>query len=230
MSQSPAASASRPPHVLFGGSFDPVHEGHLAVARAARERLQATVHFLPAGDPAHRAPTEADALQRLAMLQVAIGRERGFAIDTRELSREGETRTIDTVEELRRELAPGTPLVLVIGMDSLRQFHTWKQPGDILAQAHLFACTRPGQGMPTARDLGDLAALLTTDASDLQRSPGGCVLIETTTAANMSATAIRAALAAGTTPAGLPAAVLDYIRHHRLYQADTTDRGALPVE
>lgn len=208
------------PHVVFGGTFDPVHDGHLAVARAARDRLGAKINFLPAGDPAHRDGPTASGLHRLAMLQVAIGRERGFAIDTRELSRDGPTWTIDTVEDLRRELPPGTPIVLVIGMDSLRQFTTWKRWADILAQAHLLACTRPGQGMPTARDLGDLAACLASEARELLDSPGGRILIEPTTAVNIASTGVRAALAAGQAPAGIPAPVRDYIQHHHLYRPD----------
>lgn len=206
------------PYVVFGGTFDPVHDGHLAIARAARACLGSTIHFMPAGDPAHRDATQASALHRLAMLQIAIARERGFVIDTRELGRDGPTWTIDTVEELRQEIAPETPLVLVIGMDSLRQFTTWMRWRDILAQAHLLACTRPGQGMPTARDLGDLAEHVTANPDDLLASNGGLILIETSTAANMSATRLRAELAEGKTVTGLPPGVREYIDHHRLYQ------------
>jgi len=208
------------PFVIFGGTFDPVHDGHLAIARAARARFGGTVHFVPAGDPAHRDATQASALHRLAMLQIALARERGFAIDTRELGRDGPTWTIDTVEELRGELAADTPLVLVIGMDSLRGFTTWRRWRDILAQAHLFACTRPGQGMPTARDLGELAEHVTANPADLLASNGGLILIETGTAANMSATRLRADIAAGKPVAGLPAGVRDYIEHHGLYRPD----------
>lgn len=209
------------PHILFGGTFDPVHDGHLAVARAVRDRFHGTVHFVPAGDPPHRSGSHADALHRLAMLQLALGRERGFAIDTRELSRDGPSWTIDTIEDLRRELPAGTPLILVLGMDSLRRFSTWHRWQDIVAQAHLVACTRPGQGMPTARDLGDLATRLASDPAELLASPGGCVLIETTTAVNMAATSLRAALADPATRngplPGLAPQVLAYINHHRLY-------------
>lgn len=216
------------PHIVFGGTFDPVHDGHLAVARAVRDRFHATVHFVPAGDPPHRAPAGASALHRLAMLQLALGRERGIAIDTRELSREGPSWTIDTVEDLRRELPAGTPLLLVVGMDSLRQFTSWKRWRDILAQAHLVACTRPGQGMPTARELGELAPHLAQDPRELLDSPGGRVLIETSTAVNMAATRIRAAIAAGNgagdPPAGLTPAVRDYILHHHLYAPGATTR------
>lgn len=208
------------PCVIFGGTFDPVHEGHLAIARAARARFGGNVHFIPAGDPAHRAQVQASALHRLAMLQIAVARERGFVIDTRELGRDGPTWTIDTVEELRGDLAADTPLVLVIGMDSLRAFTTWKRWRDILAQAHLFACTRPGQGMPTARELGELAEHVTANPDDLLASNGGLILIETGTAANMSSTRLRADLAAGKAVTGLPAGVREYIDHHQLYRPD----------
>ncbi|MFZ5724632.1 MAG: nicotinate-nucleotide adenylyltransferase [Pseudomonadota bacterium] len=212
------------PRIVFGGTFDPVHDGHLAVARTVRDRFRATVHFVPAGDPPHRPPAHAAAVHRLAMLRLAIGDEPGLAIDTRELARGAPSWTIDTVEELRRELPAATPLLLVIGMDSLRQFTTWKRWQDILAQAHLVACTRPGQGMPTARELGEPGTHLTVDERELLASPGGRVLIETATAATMAATGIRAALAAGGHPAGLAPAVRDYITSHRLYQTP----GAAP--
>lgn len=219
------------PHIVFGGTFDPVHDGHLAVARAVRDLFHAPVHFMPAGDPAHRGDTVASAADRLAMLRLALGDEPGFAIDTREITRAIPTRTIDTVEELRRELPAGTPILLVIGMDSLRQFTTWKRWQDILAQAHLVACTRPGQGIPGVRELGELATHLAREPRELLgplpspgTGPGGRVLIETATAVNMAATEIRAALAAGRTPAGLAAAVYDYIQRHHLYSPGATPR------
>lgn len=210
------------PHIVFGGTFDPVHDGHLAVARAIRARFGTTIHFMPAGDPAHRDDAHASGLHRLAMLQIAIARERGFSIDTRELTRDGPTWTIDTVEELRSELPQDTPIILAIGMDSLRAFTSWKRWRDILALAHLVSCTRPGQGMPTARDLGDLAEHVTANPEDLLASHGGLILIEAGTAANISATRIRTEIAAGREPPGLPPGVRDYIAHHRLYQPATS--------
>lgn len=214
------------PYLVFGGTFDPVHDGHLVVARAVRDRFRATVHFVPAGDPPHRAPAGAGAQDRLAMLRLALAAESGFAIDTRELTRAGPSWTIDTVEALRRELPAATPLLLVIGMDSLRRFATWKRWRDILAQAHLVACTRPGQGVPTARELGDLATHLARESRELLDSCGGRVLIEASTAANMAATDVRAALAAGATGIpGLAPAVHDYIRRHRLYVSGATPRA-----
>ncbi len=220
------------PHIVFGGTFDPVHEGHLAVARAVRDRFHATVHFLPAGDPAHRTPPGASATHRLAMLQRALMDETGFAIDTRELTRQKPSRTIDTVEELDRELPAGTPLLLVIGMDSLRQFTTWLRWRDILARASLIACARPGQPVPTTQELGELAARLTHDDRELLHiaghaniAPSGRVLIETATAANIAATEIRADLAARRLPSGLAPSVRAYIAHHHLYASGATNRA-----
>ncbi len=225
------------PYVIFGGTFDPVHEGHLAVARAARERFQATIHFLPTNDtPPHRAPPRAAAQHRLAMLALAIREEPDCVVDTRELARNTPSWTIDSIAELRRELAPGTPIVFVIGMDSLRNFTTWRRWQDILAQAHLLACTRPGEKIPAAGELGELAPCVVADPQLLAKKPGGCIFMETTTAANTTASGIRAALAAGKTPTGLATDVRTYIDRNHLYHPEnavaitskTTTPGATP--
>lgn len=212
------------PRILFGGTFDPVHEGHLTVARAVRDRFRCPVTLLPAGRPPHRAVPHATAAQRLAMLELALASEPGLAIDDRETRQDGPNWTITTVETLRRELPPSTPLLLVIGMDSLRNFRHWHRWQDILGNAHLVACSRPGEAIPGPDELGGIAACLADDPDDLLDSPGGRVLIERTTAANMTATRIRAALAAGTLPDGLAPAVLDYIRRHHLYRPTEHDR------
>lgn len=206
------------PRIVLGGTFDPVHDGHLAVARAVRDLFHATVYLMPAGDPPHRDGPQATATHRRAMLELAVAGEPGLVVDTRELARPGPSWTITTVEELRRELPAGTPLILVIGMDSLRQFTTWRRWRDILAGAHLVACARPGQALPDAAALGELAARLTVDPRDLLANTGGRILIEAGTAVNIAATGIRATLAAGGPVAGIPAAVGDYIARHGLYR------------
>lgn len=206
------------PHIVFGGTFDPVHGGHLAVARAVHRLFRTTVHLMPAGEPPHRASPHAPAADRLAMLALAAGSEPGLAVDPRETRRPGPSWTIDTVEELRRELAPAQPLVLVIGMDSLRRFTRWHRWRDILGNAHLVACSRPGEPQPDAADLGETGRLLVDDPLDLLDTPGGSILIERTTAANIASTRIRAALMAGEHPEGILPAVLDYIDRHHLYR------------
>ena len=209
------------PRIQFGGTFDPVHDGHLAVARTVRDAFRATVHLMPAHDPPHRAGPHASAAQRLDMLHLATEGEAGLAVDDRELRRPGPSWTIDTVEDLRRELPADAPLVLVIGMDSLRRFTTWHRWRDILGNAHLVACTRPGEPLPAPGTLGDPGRLLADDPAELLATPGGRVLIERTTAANISATRIRADLAAGRRPDGLPPAVHAYIGRHGLYRTPT---------
>ena len=87
--------------IQYGGTFDPVHQGHLAVARSARDRLQAEVWLMPAADPPHKPPTEADAGQRRAMLQLAVTGQSGLHVDDRELHRDGPSYTIDTLIALR---------------------------------------------------------------------------------------------------------------------------------
>src|SRR5690606_35823375 len=95
--------------VCYGGTFDPVHNGHLAVARSARDALRAEVALLPAHDPPHKGPTRADAQQRAAMLELAVAGESGLHVDRRELLREGPSYTVDTLGELREELGADAP-------------------------------------------------------------------------------------------------------------------------
>ena len=116
---------SAPLRVFYGGSFDPVHNGHLAIARAARDALHAEVALLPARDPPHKAATHADAEQRAQLLELAIEGEPGLHVDRRELQRAGPSYTVDTLAGLRAELGGAAPLAWLIGADSLLQLHTW---------------------------------------------------------------------------------------------------------
>lgn len=215
--------------VIFGGTFDPVHEGHLMVARAAQQRLNARVHFLPAGDPPHRTTPHAPAAHRLAMLKLALAGEPTFALDTRELHRAGPSWTINTVEALRDELPSNTPIVLVIGMDCLHRFTTWQRWQDILAQAHLLVCARPGEKAPSPHASVLSVSPLVTDASILTSTPGGCILLETTTTSPTSASDIRATLATQQPPCGLPTAVYDYIKLHHLYHPANFSGATAPT-
>ena len=111
--------------VCYGGTFDPVHNGHVAVACAARDALDADVFLLPAHDPPHKGPTRADAMQRAAMLQLALADEPRLHVDARELRRSGPSYTVDTLAELRAELGARAPIAWLVGADSLRQLHPW---------------------------------------------------------------------------------------------------------
>lgn len=130
--------------VCYGGTFDPVHNGHIAVACAVRDALSAQVALLPAHDPPHKGPTRADALQRAAMLDLAVDSERGLYVDRRELNRGGPSWTVATLEELRGELGVDAPIAWLIGADSLLQLASWHRWRELFELAHLLVVDRPG--------------------------------------------------------------------------------------
>jgi nicotinate-nucleotide adenylyltransferase len=136
--------------VYYGGTFDPVHEGHMAVARAARDALAATVYLVPAADPPHKGPTHADAEQRARMLDIAIAGERGLRVDRRELHRDGPSYTVDTLTQVRAELGPQAPLAWLVGGDSLDTLHTWHRWRELFELAHIVAVQRPGSHVDAA--------------------------------------------------------------------------------
>ncbi len=137
--------------VCYGGTFDPVHHGHLAVARAARDALDAEVALIPAHDPPHKGPTRADAPQRAAMLDLAVAGEAGLSVDRRELLRAGPSYSFDTLGDLRAELGAQAPIAWLIGADSLLQLHTWHRWRDLFDRAHIVAVQRPGSEVDAAR-------------------------------------------------------------------------------
>jgi nicotinate-nucleotide adenylyltransferase len=130
--------------VCYGGTFDPVHDGHVAIARAARDGLKAEVALLPARDPPHKADTRANAAQRTEMLELAIAGEPRLVVDRRELRRAGPSYRVDTLGELRAELGVDAPIAWLVGADSLRQLHTWHRWRELFERAHLLVVQRPG--------------------------------------------------------------------------------------
>ncbi|HRO62978.1 nicotinate-nucleotide adenylyltransferase [Thermomonas sp.] len=171
--------------VYYGGSFDPVHNGHLAIARAARDRLHAQVALVPARDPPHKPPTGAGAEQRAEMLELAIAGEPGLRVDRRELARPGPSYTVDTLIALRAEYGPQAPIAWLIGADALRQLHTWSRWTQLFALAHIVAVARPGFDLETAALRTEAPAVLAEvaarrrDPETLAASPaGGFALLE----------------------------------------------------
>ena len=130
--------------ICYGGTFDPVHNGHIAIASAARDALQAEVALLPARDPPHKALPGADADQRAEMLELAIAGESGLVVDRRELHRAGPSYSVDTLRELRAEAGADAPIAWLIGADSLRQLHTWHRWCELFEHAHVIVVQRPG--------------------------------------------------------------------------------------
>jgi nicotinate-nucleotide adenylyltransferase len=205
---------------LLGGTFDPVHVGHLALARAARAALRlAEVRLMPTGASWQKSGVVASAPERLAMLRLALGGEAGLCADDREVRRAGASYTIDTLAELRAELGPQPALVLILGSDQLRNLATWRRWESLLEFAHI-ACTQREQ-VPLS-DLPDpVEALVRSRGRDaLPDAPAGAIVFFSMPPVPVSATALRAALARGERPAELVAPqVLHYIESHRLYGA-----------
>lgn len=191
---------------IFGGSFDPPHLAHVALARAAVAQLGLDeLHILPTGQAWHKARALTAASHRLAMAELAFADVPHAIVDDRELRREGPTYTIDTLRELRAE-APGAQLLLVIGADQAEALHGWRDSARIvqLATLAVAARARPDAGAPPF------------DASQLP--PGRWVPVELPSMP-VSATLVRALAAAGQDLASLvPPGVASYIARHHLYQ------------
>jgi len=213
-------------HLYYGGTFDPVHNGHVAIACAARDELGAPVQLMPAADPPHRAVPGANAQRRADMVELAIEGHQGLRTDRRELRRAGRqperpSYTIDTVRELRDELGPDAPLALLIGADSLLGLPTWREWEALPEYVHFVVADRPGSRLDTADLAGlgqGLAARWTDAPADLRTAPAGRFYRLRQPLQPESATAIRRLIAAGQPWRHLvPAAVADYIVRHRLY-------------
>ena len=213
--------------VLYGGTFDPVHNGHLGVARHARDALQADVALMPAADPPHKGPTRADAQQRAEMLRLAVGEEPGLRVDLRELRRDGPSYTVDTLRDLRGEVGPDAPWAILVGADSFRSLDTWHRWREIFPLAHMVVAGRaqgasgdgsPRQGLPAAledategRWVDDPAALL--------RQPSGLLFALQQPLFPQSASELRHRIAAGEPwHQWVAPAVAAFIERHGLYR------------
>nr|WP_220486556.1 nicotinate-nucleotide adenylyltransferase [Luteimonas sp. MC1782] len=209
----------------YGGSFDPVHLGHLAIARAVRDRLGAEVVLVPAADPPHKTHTHADAEARAAMLELAIAGEPGMRVDRRELHREGPSYTIDTLRLIRAEQGPQRAIAWVVGGDSLLRLDSWHRWRELFAHGHVLAVERPG----TPLDPSTVERLAVTvyrgiefrrrAATALADSPaGGYAVLALPELRAESSTEVRRRIATGEDwPSLVPAAVAAHIRQHGLY-------------
>jgi nicotinate-nucleotide adenylyltransferase len=211
--------------LLYGGTFDPVHEGHLAIARRVHQALAHPVYLLPAADPPHRAPPGASAAQRATMLELAVGCERGLRVDRRELRREGPSFTIDTLAEVRAEIGPGEPLVWILGIDSLLQLDAWHHWRRLFEHAHLLGVERPGTRL-APEWLREHAPVVHAELAPRWCAPealgtapaGGYAPLPMQPLREESATEVRRRIAAGEDwSAMVPPAVARYIRERGLY-------------
>lgn len=198
---------------VFGGTFDPIHFGHL---RTAFEMLQALrfeeVRFLPCGNPPHRDTPIAAAELRLEMVRAATAGQQGFVVDDRELQRDGPSYSVDTLTALRSEF-PSRPIGLIIGMDaflSLPKWHLWRE---ILQLAHVVVAHRPGWRAPDMGPLGELLADRGTHRiGDLHKATAGHIYVHDVTQLEISSSEIRELVSMGRDPRFLiPDAVRDVI-------------------
>ena len=209
----------------YGGTFDPVHRGHVAIALAVADALQAPVRLLPAADPPHRAPPGASASQRAQMLDLAVDGEARLCVDRRELDRDGPSYTLDTLVDLRREFGPEVALVWVLGMDSVCDLHRWHRWKELLDHAHLLGVERPGASVgqgALAQASPEVAAELEgrrCTPLDLQRrASGGYAELPIRPLRTESATRVRERIASGGEWESLvPPAVARFIRQQGLY-------------
>jgi nicotinate-nucleotide adenylyltransferase len=204
---------------IFGGTFDPIHFGHLRTAFELLHSLALDeIRFLPAGEPPHRATPLCATRHRLAMVRAAIADQPGFAVDDRETRRAGPSYTVTTLRELRAE-HPGRPLCLIVGMDAflgLPQWHEWQQ---ILQLAHLIVAHRPGWHAPETGPLGALlAACGTGDGEHLRLAAAGHILVRAVTQLEISSSDLRDLIVSGRDPRYLlPDAVREFIRDTACY-------------
>lgn len=205
---------------LLGGTFDPVHVAHLALADAAFEHLELDeLRFVPTGHSWQKGHAGATTRQRIEMLQIAIGRLPGTTIDPRETQRPGPSYTIDTLVGLRAELGGEPALVWIAGSDQLRNLHTWHRWDELLRHAHLAIARRAGDTLEALE--APVQSIVDAHARDaLPDEPAGSLVFFPMPPMPVSGSALRACLARDQSPdEWLPAGVLDYIDRNRLYRA-----------
>jgi nicotinate-nucleotide adenylyltransferase len=213
---------------IYGGTFDPVHYGHLRSALEVKETLGLDeVRFLPCGVPPHRRSPEAPAHLRLRMLELALrDAEPGFRIDARELAREGPSYMMDTLISLRQEVGD-RPLCLILGRDAFAGLPSWHRWRELIDQAHLIVMRRPDAAGPDSDEaLAErVRGRRVDDAGALRSRPAGFVHDVEVTQLAIAATRIRQLIRAGDNPRYLlPDSVLDLIREQKLYGDECANR------
>jgi nicotinate-nucleotide adenylyltransferase len=204
---------------LFGGTFDPIHYGHLRTAFELWQELALTeVRFMPTGSPPHREQLYAPAQLRLEMVKAAVAGQSAFVVDDREIRRTGISYSVDTLTELRREY-PERSLCLLLGMDAFLGLPNWHRWRELLGLAHIVVAHRPGWKAPTMGPLGEVMVDHGTGTiRDLHENPSGRVYVHAVTQLEISSTDLRQIIVAGRDPRYLvPEAVRQIILDTRCY-------------
>ncbi len=213
---------------ILGGTFDPIHFGHLRLAQEVADQLQlAEVRFMPGGTPPHRAAPSASAVDRLAMVQLAVAGNPLFNVDAREATSTAPSYTVDTLTALRAEVGTAQSLVLLLGADVFLDLATWSRWHQLFELAHIAVAYRPGFPVDTwqARMPQPLAAeynaRLVHQSFALHVAPAGGIAVLPIAELDISATLIRETTRRGhSTRYLLPDYIYQYIQEHKLYTGD----------
>ena len=198
---------------IFGGTFDPIHNGHLHIARSVLSLLNLQqLHFLPCAKPVHRDAPRATAEQRCAMIELVLAGEPRMLLNRLEIERGGASYTVDSLREISQTV--DSALVLLLGADAFNGLTSWEAPQEILELANLVVCIRPAIEVDA-----DIYRERRVDSIEaLKLSPAGAILLLEVDAPDCSSSNLRAALGAGEQTPCLPAGVAEYIRNQHLYR------------
>jgi len=210
-------------YVFMGGTFDPVHNGHLRTALEIQQWLAVDcVHLMPSKRPVHREVPGCRAKDRLAMVELAVQNEPALHCDAREIESDKDSYTVYTLADLRKELGTRQPVCMVLGMDAFLGLDSWHRYEDLMSLCHIMVVARPGYALAPNAVLADLLEKhQVATKTALLREPNGHILIHELTPLDVSATEIRLLLNQGKSPRYLlPDAVLNYIEEKQLYKAE----------
>ncbi len=211
---------------ILGGTFDPIHFGHLRLAQEALEQCElAAVHFIPAGMPPHRGSPHASPAHRLELVRLAVADNPAFVLDKREIRRTRPCYTVDTLAAMRVELGAQPPLCLLMGSDAFLQLHTWHEWNRLFELTHIVVMQRSGRPLGNAMDgaepglRDEYLARLAPAARILRETACGAILVLDMPTLDISSTAIRERCTTGRSIRYLlPDAATDYILTHGLYR------------
>jgi nicotinate-nucleotide adenylyltransferase len=210
---------------ILGGTFDPIHFGHLRLAQEVADQLRlAEVRFIPSGIPPHRAAPETPAADRMAMVRLAVAGNALFTVDPRESSSAAPGYTVDTLTALRAEVGAAQSLVMILGADAFLDLATWSRWHRLFELAHVAVAYRPGFPVDTWQSrmpqplAAEYNARLMHQPFSVHVSPAGGIVVVPIAELNISATMIRESLRHGRNPRYLlPDSIYQYIQEHMLY-------------
>lgn len=209
-------SGARLVQVLFGGTFDPVHNGHIAMAISLSIAFRgATISVIPNRQPPHR-NSRVSSAHRLAMLKLAMDEISGVTVDPIELGRDGPSYTADTLRSLRAIYGEHESIVLALGADAVRGLESWHQPDKLPSLCHLCILKRAGERIEIPGLLSQMVEI--NRAIDLAETPSGRIYRLETPEMSVSSTAVRELIARGTSQLPIPQNIADYIGSNNLYQ------------